>query len=51
MLKETPVPDSAAEYNFTGIETMPKETVAVAIALGAIISSAKEACIYPRGEK
>src|SRR5678816_2246530 len=46
MLKETLVADSAAEYSLTGIETMPNETVAVAIARGAIMSSAKEACIH-----
>src|SRR5262245_15137555 len=46
MLKETPVDDSAAEYSLTGIETMPKETVAVAIARGAIMRPPKRACIY-----
>src|SRR5215510_12581544 len=53
MLKEMPVEDSAAEYSLTGIDTMPKETVAVAIARGAAImssSSEERACIYPRGE-
>src|SRR5262245_50017062 len=46
MLKEIPVADSAAEYSLTGIDTMPKETVAVAIARGAIMRPPKRACIY-----